>query len=194
MAALFGWSVPASEKLHQLSICSFYVPLHKQYYRAVRRNRNEVLWLHKAIPFNSHAKLFQVKLFLSTLCVEKGFENSRKRHLCLHHRSYNLDSYLLSVDVCDEGTLDYLYMNDDAKEPSWVPSNCCQTGSAYELEYSAANQGWEVMTRFYVLESSAREVTLANDGKPVVQPKHSWGNLIWPCLVKTVLYWQVCST
>lgn len=42
----------------------------------------------------------------------------RKRHLCLHHCSYNLDSYLLSVDVGDEGTLEYLYMNDDAKEPS----------------------------------------------------------------------------
>lgn len=41
----------------------------------------------------------------------------RKRHLCLLP-SYNLDLYLLSVDVGDEGALEYLYMNDDAKESS----------------------------------------------------------------------------
>lgn len=28
-----------------------------------------------------------------------------------------MDSYLLSVDVHDEGTLEYLHKSDDAKEP-----------------------------------------------------------------------------
>lgn len=42
-AEVWGPSVPVSESLHMLSLCSLNVPTCKQYYMAIGRDRNEVL-------------------------------------------------------------------------------------------------------------------------------------------------------